>query len=113
IDSYADGGSPLSEPLKDAGVRSAVGAPIIVDGRLWGVMTAGSTQPEPLPPETESRLAQFTELVATAIANADSRTALGALVDEQAALRRVATLVAQGTSPTEVFAAVARELAWL
>jgi signal transduction histidine kinase len=55
-----------------------VAAPISVEGRLWGVMTVGSGQEEPLPPETEARLAAFTELVATAIANAETQTALAA-----------------------------------
>jgi PAS domain S-box-containing protein len=56
----------------------SVGAPIVVDDRLWGVVVAAPTGPEPLPPGTESRLADFTELVASAIANADSRAQLSA-----------------------------------
>ena len=51
---------------------------------------------EPLPRDAEQRLDKFTELVATAVANATSREALRRLADEQAALRRVATLVAEG-----------------
>ena len=62
------------------------------------------------PPDTEARLASFTELVATAIANTESRAALARLAEEQAALRRVATLVAHGVPPEEVFAAVAEEV---
>src|SRR5207302_3931540 len=80
-----------------------------VEDRLWGVMTV-STRREPLPPDTEERLANFTELVATAIANSEARAALGVLADEQAALRRVATLVARGLPPTEIFAALAEEM---
>src|SRR4029079_19318070 len=60
--------------------------------------------------DTEARLTDFTELVATAIANAESRGALATLADEQAALRRVATLVASGTGPDQLFAAVADEV---
>lgn len=56
----------------------SVGAPIVVNDRLWGAVVAASTGPEPLPPGTESRLADFTELVATAIANADSQAQLRA-----------------------------------
>ena len=48
--------------------------------------------------------------MATAIANAESRAALARLAEEQAALRRVATLVARGAAPEEVFAAVTEEV---
>jgi signal transduction histidine kinase len=91
------------------GWRSSVGAPITVDGRLWGVLVVISTG-EPLPPDTERRLAGFSELVATAIANAEGREELARLADEQAALRRVATLVARGAQPAEVFQAVCAEV---
>jgi PAS domain S-box-containing protein len=110
IDSYADAAGPLSDPLQGAGVRSAVGAPIIVEGRLWGVMAAGSTKHERLPADTEARLTNFTELLATAIANAENGAQLARLAEEQAALRRVATLVALGTPPGELFAAVVEEV---
>ena len=71
--------------------------PCIVSGRVWGavVVAAGDERP-PLPADTLDRLAAFTELVATAIANSDARTEIERLAEEQAALRRVATLVAQG-----------------
>jgi signal transduction histidine kinase len=82
----------------------------MVEGRLWGVMAAGSSREEPMPADTEARLTQFTELLATAVANAESRAGLARLADEQAALRRVATLVARGTRPEEVFAAVTNEV---
>ena len=65
---------------------------------------------QPLPADAEARLASFTELVATAIANAESRAALARLAQEQAALRRVATLVARGAAADELFAAVAGEV---
>ena len=87
--------------------RSAVGAPINVEGRIWGVVTVGSMQPDGLPPGIERQLADFTELVATAIANAQAREELRTIADEQAALRRVATLVAEAAPPEAVFTAVA------
>ena len=62
---------------------------------------------------TEHRLAQFTELVATAIANTEAREDLRHVADEQAALRRVATLVARDDAPEAAFAAVAEELGLL
>jgi signal transduction histidine kinase len=92
------------------GFGSGVGTPVIVEGRLWGVMAAFARPGRTLPADTESRLACFAELVATAIANAESRTELARLAEEQAALRRVATLVAGGAPPDEVFAAVTGEV---
>jgi signal transduction histidine kinase len=59
--------------IRDLGLRSGVGAPIIVDGRLWGSAIVGSSRVQPPPPDTEARLADFAELVATAIANAEAR----------------------------------------
>ncbi len=111
VDGYADSSSgALSAVIRELGIRSAVGSPILVEGNLWGAILAGSTLEEPLPADTEARLVSFTELVATAIANANSRAALGLLAEEQAALRRVATLVARATPPAQVFAAVAEEV---
>jgi signal transduction histidine kinase len=78
IDGYADGSGPLGLAAHKRGIRSSVGTPIIVDGRLWGVMAAGSIVEHRLLPDTEVRLAQFTELLAMAIANAESRAALAA-----------------------------------
>lgn len=103
----------LPEAIRDLGWLSVVGAPIIVDGRLWGLVGISSTTERSLPPDTEERLAEFTELVAAAIANADSRENLAQLVEEQTALRRVATLVAQGARPSEIFAAVSDEVSRL
>ena len=73
-------------------------------------MVAASIHGQPLPPDTEERLADFTELVATAIANAEAREELRRVADEQAALRRVATLVAQGAPSAAVFDAVTEEV---
>jgi signal transduction histidine kinase len=67
-----------SSVSRSAGVRWTVGVPIEVEGRLWGVMAAGSREVEPLPPNTEVRLAKFTQLLATAIANAENRAELDA-----------------------------------
>src|SRR5207237_7562884 len=82
---------------------------IVVDGRPWGAISVSSAE-EPLPSDTEERLEKFTELLATAIANAESSEALARLAEEQAALRRVATLVARGLRPAEVFSAVSKEV---
>jgi signal transduction histidine kinase len=110
IDDFSAATDPIGVAAREAGYKSAVGSPIVVEGRLWGLISATSTE-GPLPRGTESRLASFTELVATAIANAESQSALERLADEQAALRRIATLVAQGVKPEDVFAAVTEETA--
>ncbi|MEU7876161.1 AAA family ATPase [Dactylosporangium sp. NPDC049140] len=57
------------------GARWAVASPIEVEGRVWGAMGVGSRRERP-PENTEQRLADFTELVATAVANAESRAEL-------------------------------------
>jgi signal transduction histidine kinase/CHASE3 domain sensor protein/uncharacterized protein YoaH (UPF0181 family) len=94
------------------GIGTSVAAPIMVEGRLWGVVLV-SSRGRALPADTEQRLGDFGELVATTIANAESRAALGRVSGQQAALRRVATLVAQAAPPAEVFTAVADELGHL
>ena len=111
IDSHDGVSGPEAERVRDAGIGSIVGAPIVIDGHLWGAAIIGTTTREPLPPDAEGRLCDFTDLVATAIGNAQTRADLRVLAEQQAALRRVATLVARGVAPTEVFSAVAEELA--
>ncbi|MDQ1484943.1 MAG: hypothetical protein QOJ62_636 [Actinomycetota bacterium] len=110
IGSYADASGPLGVAAHEDRAGAGAGAPVIVEGRLWGAIGAYSPLGQPLPADTEARLAKFTELVATAIANAESRAQLARLAEEQAALRRVATLVAVGTPPEELFAAVTEEV---
>jgi signal transduction histidine kinase len=114
VDGYADASGQTGAYARERGVRGTVGTPVIVEGRLWGIMLVGTESGEqPLPPDAEGRLASFTELVATAVANTASRAALARLAQEQAALRRVATLVAQAAPPEQVLAAVAEEVGGL
>jgi len=108
IDEYASASGPVADAAREIGLRAAVGVPISVEGRLWGNMVAGSRR-EPLPAGIEARLSGFTELAATAIANAEARVELRGFADEQAALRRVATLVARAAPPDEVLTAVTEE----
>jgi signal transduction histidine kinase len=110
IDDYSGLEGEIVDAVRRAGIRSTVGIPIVVAGRVWGAMVVSTTEQDPLPPGTEARLADFTELLATAIANAESREALHQLAEEQAALRRVATLVAHGVRPDDVFSAVSEEV---
>ena len=109
-DAWDEHTGPIAAFLRDQlGIRSTVGSPVMVEGRVWGALFVHS-RTEPLPADTESRLMNFTELVATAISNMQARTEGQELADEQAALRRVATLVARQSPPHEVFATVAAEV---
>ena len=110
IDEYDDAGGPAAEKARSMGIRAAAGSPVLVGGRLWGAMIVGSSRPEPLPAGTEMRIGAFTELAATAIANTEARRELGRVAAEQAALGRVATLVAVAVPPDDVFTAVAAEV---
>jgi GAF domain-containing protein len=76
VESQADATGSPADVVRDMGLHSLIVTPVVVEGRQWGIMGAGSTGEEPLPPDAEARLASFTELVATAIANADSRAEL-------------------------------------
>jgi signal transduction histidine kinase len=76
MNTHQDAAGPAAALIRDLGYRSGVGVPVIIDGRLWGTAIVGSSSKEPPPADTESRLRDFAELVATAIANVDSRTEL-------------------------------------
>jgi signal transduction histidine kinase len=76
IDDYTESSGPVADVAYAWGVRAVVGVPISVEGRLWGLMAVSSSRGKPYPPDSEARLAGFTELVATAIANAESQAQL-------------------------------------
>ena len=80
IDDYRGVPGRIAAFVRDElGISSSVASPIVVEGRLWGVLFLHSKQTrQPLPQDTESRLMGFTELAATAIANTESRAALAA-----------------------------------
>jgi signal transduction histidine kinase len=65
-----------SPPELPGGSYAAIGAPIKVAGTLWGAISALCRQDRPLPDGTEARMAEFTDLVGTAIANAQARADL-------------------------------------
>jgi hypothetical protein len=67
IDDYQNVPGPLAARVREAGVRAAVGVPVIVDGRVWGLAAVGSFRPGPMPAETEVRTSHFAELIATAV----------------------------------------------
>jgi signal transduction histidine kinase len=110
LDSFVGATGAIAEEARGLGIRSSVGGPILVAGKVWGVIAASTRSDQPFAASTEAQIAGFTELVATAIENAEARTELRRMADEQAALRRVATLVARGATPGLVFDLVAQEL---
>ncbi len=109
VDDYAHVSGEIAAVARRAGMRSAVASPIVVERRLWGAMVVYTLRREPLPEDTEARLTDFTELIASAIVTAESQEARAVLTDEQAALRRVATLVAQGVPSDALFSSVCDE----
>ena len=78
VNDYGDAAGPTAQRLHQLGLISGVGGPVSVDGRTWGALIVGSTGPEPMPPETEARVMDFADLVATAILNAETRAELTA-----------------------------------
>jgi signal transduction histidine kinase len=78
IEDYSEAPGSAAAIARERGVRAAVGAPITVEGRIWGAMVAFSKADKPLPSGIELRLADFTDLVGTAIANTQARVDLTA-----------------------------------
>jgi signal transduction histidine kinase len=75
-DDYSALPGPLGDALREDLMTSTVGVPIVVEGGVWGFMVAAGKPGRPIPDNTEERLARFTELVATAVSNATTRTDL-------------------------------------
>ena len=78
MDNHDNAAGPAAARIRELGMRSAVGAPVIVAGRLWGAATVSTSGPEPLPADTEARVCDFADLVATAIDNAQAHAELTA-----------------------------------
>src|SRR3954451_4422373 len=78
IDNYSKLGGELAKRLQKLGFISSVAGPIFLDGRLWGAVIVSSVDPEPPPLGAEQRIADFAELAAQALANAESREQLAA-----------------------------------
>jgi signal transduction histidine kinase len=76
VDSLEGASGPLAREARALGMRSLIGCPIVIGGRTWGVIAAYTKAEAPFPPDTESRVAEFTELVATAISNAEAQADL-------------------------------------
>src|ERR1700761_4137319 len=67
VDSYENTAGRVAEFVRAVGIRAAVGVPIIVDGRVWGLAAVGSAGAGPMPADTEARISSFAELVAMAL----------------------------------------------
>jgi signal transduction histidine kinase len=94
----------------ELGLQASIGAPIVVEGAVWGVVTASRTRPDDsFEPGDEERLRDYAALLAQAIVNAEARRETAQLVAEQSTLRRIATLVAAGCPQSEVLAVVTSE----
>ena len=78
VDDYDDVEGEVAERLREFGIRSVVGAPIYVAGRLWGALMASSESAHAFPPGTDARIGSFAELVTAALANVDAREQLAA-----------------------------------
>jgi signal transduction histidine kinase len=107
-DQWSGVSDPVADRLRELRIRSMVASPIMVDGRLWGGVTVWTSR-GPFPSGTADRMADFMELAGTAIANAQAQQELRELADTQAALRRLAMLVARGEPAQAVFAAATSE----
>ena len=78
VDDYAGLDDMLARRLREVGIRSAVGAPIVVAGRLWGAVIAADSRAYHLAPDAEQRISTFAQLITDALANTDAREQLAA-----------------------------------
>src|SRR3954469_13936555 len=98
----------------ELGFEASIGAPIMVERKVWGVVAASRRQPgDTFEQGDEERLSNFSALVAQAIVNAEARRETAALVAEQSSLRQIATLVAAGRPQAAVLEAVTEEAGML
>jgi len=116
LEDYDEVGGHVAEQMRAIGVRSAVAGPIVLGGRIWGALSAAWPADVPMPDHAEERVAQFAELVAYAIENAETRAALAAsrtrlveAADEQR--RRVVRDLHDGAQQRLVHAVMTLQLA--
>jgi signal transduction histidine kinase len=78
VDTFGQDTGAIAREARAVGIRSSVGCPIVVGGRIWGVIAASTKRETPFPRGTEAQIGRFTELIGTAIANAQAQAALTA-----------------------------------
>ena len=116
IDTFTGATGPIAREAQALGLRASVGCPITVDGRLWGVIAASTTRAEQFPAGTESRIGDFTQLVAAAVSNAEAKADLVAsrqrvLSVGDDARRRIVRDLHDGAQQRFVHAIITLELA--
>jgi GAF domain-containing protein len=82
VDRFGEDSGAIAREARAVGIRASVGCPIVVGGRLWGVIAASRSSEQPFPAGTEAQIGEFTELVATAVANAQARQELQRVAEE-------------------------------
>lgn len=68
---------PVADQARAVGITTSVASPVVVAGDQWGVLVATRSE-LPMAEDAEEWMTAFTELVATAIANADARAEVAA-----------------------------------
>jgi signal transduction histidine kinase len=76
VDSFVGAEGAIAREAQELGIRASVGCPIVVGGRIWGVIAASTRADLPFPAGTESQIGEFTELIATAVSNAEASAEL-------------------------------------
>ena len=116
LDSFQNASGPVARENRALGIRSSVGCPIVVGGRTWGVTAVSTKREARFPTNTESVIADFTELVAMAILSAESQHQLIAsrarlLTEGDAARRRIVRDLHDGAQQRLVHTAITLGLA--
>jgi PAS domain S-box-containing protein len=111
VDGFEGSSGPIARENQALGIRSSVGCPIVVGERTWGVIAASTRREARFPPNTESRIAGFTELVAMAVLNAESQHQLTTsrarlLTEADAARRRIVRDLHDGAQQRLVHTAI-------
>ena len=116
VDGFDGASGPIAGENQALGIRCSVGCPIVVGGRTWGVIAASTTREAGFPPNTESAIADFTDLVAMSVLNAESQHQLTAsrarlLTEADAARRRIVRDLHDGAQQRLVHSSITLGLA--